>query len=442
MKSIRLYLLLALIATITLVNFVSLLRGYQSSMEEAQNLFDSRLQSMAKLIAAANSEHVQSKLSSQQKTPFVFFQIWDDTGNLITRSQNAPIRPLSGMIQGFHDINYQNYRWRNYVYQDIALKRWIVVSERSDIRYELAEGVVQESIFPIVFSIPIAALIIWWAIGIGLRPLRDVTRQLTQKQADDLSPLELENTPTELTRLVQTTNDLFRRLDEAFLREQRFSADAAHELRTPISVLKVHLHNLQQTMGDEESQELALLAQGIERMGHLIEQILALYSNSPDQAAVKFADIDLYKIAQNQIARLYPQFERKQQSIELYGDSALMEGDEFALETLLQNLLTNANKYTPEHGSIIVEVAASEQGFTLTVEDSGPGIPKEQYQRVFERFYRLHGDQHHSGIVGCGLGLAIVKHVVDLHHAQIQLGASRFASGLMVTVVFPVKREN
>ncbi len=142
MKSIRLYLLLALLATITLVNFVSLLHGYQSSMHKAQTLFDSRLESTAILIASANSRQLGKTTVTNQQTPYTFFQIIDDKGALLTRSENAPDSVLSDLDEGFQNTNFGSYRWRNYVYRDKVLQRWIVVAERIDIRYMLAEDVV------------------------------------------------------------------------------------------------------------------------------------------------------------------------------------------------------------------------------------------------------------------------------------------------------------
>ncbi len=441
MKSIRLYLLLALLSTITLVNFVSLLHGYQSSMQKAQTLFDSRLESTAVLIASANSRQIGQETVTNQQTPFTFFQIIDNNGQLLTRSENAPAKVLSVLQQGFHIINFGSYRWRNYVYRDSVLQRWVVVAERIDIRYMLAEDVVMESLLPIVMAIPVSALIIWLAVGVGLRPLNLFASRLSEKRVDDLLPIEMERVPKELTTVVNNTNSLLLRLAEAFDREQRFSADAAHELRTPVSVLKVHLHNLRARLGNDD-EDIILLRDGVERMGHLIEQILALYRTSPDQAAVKFEQIDLFKMVQELIARSYDAFESKQQEIELDGESHMMEGNAFALETLISNLLNNANKYTPEKGRIHVIVRRHEEGVLLRVEDSGPGIPAEQHQRVFERFYRLHGDQHNSGVIGCGLGLTIVKHIANLHHAPIQLGTSVWGHGLKVDVIFPLRAMN
>ncbi len=442
MKSIRTYLLLALIAIITLVTFLSLLQGYKDSIAKAQQLFDDRLQSMAAMIANANQDLHPHSAGTEKLSSTVFFQILTDDFLLLARSNNATTPLLSAdnaVTAGFRDINFSGYRWRVYILKDDTLNRWIITGERSDISYILAEKVVTASIIPIVLAIPFAAFIIWIAIGVGLKPLRELTGQLNNKQADDLSPVVMANTPEELTSLVASTNALLQRLNDAFVREQQFSADAAHELRTPISILKVQLHNLQ---NNEQISDAVLLplASGIERMGQVIEQILSLYRYSPEQALIKQSEIDLSAIVQSIIAKDYDQIAMKQQKISLSGgEVCLIKGNHFALETLVQNLISNASKYTPEQGEIQVTSKHITTGVRLIVEDSGPGIPQEQYERVFERFYRVDGDRHNSGILGCGLGLAIVKHIVELHKAKITLHPSTQLGGLKVMIDFPNK---
>lgn len=443
MKSIRTYLLLALLAIITLVTFLSLLQGYQDSIEKAQQLFDDRLHSMAVMVANANQSLQPHSAEAEQLPSTVFFQILADDFSLLAHSDSAATALLSAdsevVTSGFKDINFSGYRWRVYILKDDSLNRWIVTGERSDVRYILAENVVTASIIPIVMATPIAAFIIWIAIGLGLKPLREFTRQLNNKQADDLSPILMANTPTELTSLVASTNALLQRLDDAFIREQQFSADAAHELRTPISILKVQLHNLQ---NNEHISEKALLplASGIERMGLVIEQILSLYRYSPEQALIKQTDVNLSALAQNVIAENYEKIAIKHQKISLSGDEkCVIKGNQFALETLLQNLIGNASKYTPDNGEIQVTSQHSANNIRLIVEDSGPGIPKALYQRVFERFYRVDGDRHDSGILGCGLGLPIVQHIVTLHRATISLDHSTQLGGLKVMIDFPKK---
>ena len=442
MKSIRTYLLLALIAIITLVTFLSLLQGYKDSIAKAHQLFDDRLQSMAAMIANANQDLHPHSAGTQKLSSAVFFQILTNDFSLLARSNNATMPLLSAdndVTAGFRDINFSGYRWRVYILKDDNLNRWIITGERSDISYILAENVVTASIIPIVLAIPIAAFIIWIAIGVGLKPLRELTGQLNNKQVDDLSPVIMANTPEELTSLVASTNALLQRLNDAFVREQQFSADAAHELRTPISILKVQLHNLQ---NNEHISDAALspLASGIERMGQVIEQILSLYRYSPEQALIQQSEIDLSAIVKGIIARDYDQIAMKQQKISLSGgEVCLIRGNQFALETLVQNLISNASKYTPEQGEIQVTSKHITSGVRLIIEDSGPGIPQDQYKQVFERFYRVDGDRHNSGILGCGLGLAIVKHIVELHKAKITLHHSTQLGGLKVMIDFPNK---
>jgi len=443
MKSIRTYLLLALLAIITLVTFVSLLQGYNSSIDKAHQLFDDRLQSMAEVIAVANQSTANQSASNLIHSPNVFFQIWHDDLSLIARSANAPDNVLIHFDSpnSFNDLNFAKYRWRTFILRDEVLNRWIITAERTDVRYSLAENIVLASIVPIVLAIPVAAIIIWFAIGLGLKPLRELTTQLSRKQADDLTPLVLNDPPEELSQLVITTNELLSRLDTAFSREQQFSADAAHELRTPISVLKVQLHNLQNE--SENTLSIQPLAESIDRMGQVIEQILSLHRHSPDQALLKQEGLDLDIIVQQVIAENYELIAEKNQRIGLNNQSnCLIKGDLFSIETLVQNVIVNASKYTPRDGEISIAIDTVESNVNLVIEDSGPGISEDQYDRVFERFYRVNGDQHDSGTLGCGLGLPIVKHIAILHNAKISLQSSSTLGGLSVMISFPLYKEN
>lgn len=167
MKSIRLYLLLILVSTLILVMFVSLLKGYQSSIETAQRLFDERLSDTAELIASANTQQLPADVFGGQTSSYLFFQIWDANGNLITRSDTAPKIALSRFEKGFYDVNFNGFRWHNYVYPDPHLQRWVIVGERSDVRSSMAEDIVLATIFPAFIGIMVAAVLIWWLIGTG-----------------------------------------------------------------------------------------------------------------------------------------------------------------------------------------------------------------------------------------------------------------------------------
>jgi two-component system sensor histidine kinase QseC len=437
MKSIRTFLVIVLLATMTLIVFVAALRGYRSSMQRTELLFDGQLQDIAELLDGLPIDRTAAiRIAGADVTEgTIAFQIWD-AGMLRQRSANAPDTPIAPLEPGYRDNNFAGHRWRTLARQSENAGRWILVAERADIRFQLAEDVILEAVMPIIFGLPIAGLVIWFIVGYGMKPMRQLAAQLSTKASDDLSPLADDQIPAELTQVIDSTNDLFGRLAASFEREKRFAADAAHELRTPISVLKVHLHNLAQDLPADNS-NFAKLKDGVDRMNHLVEQILALYRTMPDQFMANFTELDLHALARDVISNNYSEFARKEQQIELVGSSSNIVGDRFALETLLQNLLSNAGKYTPNRGRVQITVKPNEHGIMLKVEDSGTGIAPDEYDRVFERFYRIGGDCNASDQPGCGLGLAIVRHIAELHDARIALGPSSFENGLSVCIEFP-----
>jgi two-component system sensor histidine kinase QseC len=166
--------------------FVSLLKGYQSSIETAQQLFDERLINTAELIASAHIGQNTVDSTQSPTSDYLFFQIWDANGQLLTRSKTAPHIALSQFEQGFYDVNFKGFRWHNYVHPDPQFERWIIVGERSDVRSSMAEDIVLATILPAFFGIVVAAIVIWWLIGTGLKPLKTLSAQLSSKQADDL----------------------------------------------------------------------------------------------------------------------------------------------------------------------------------------------------------------------------------------------------------------
>jgi two-component system sensor histidine kinase QseC len=442
MKSIRLYLLLVLLSGITLMTFLSLLQGYQSSLQKAEQLFDTRLKNMAEIIANANQDTEPRIASVFEQSPTVFFQVWSNESDLLAHSNNAPSKRLFDFdgSGSFSEHNFNGYRWRTFLLRDHHLNRWVVVAERSDIRYILAENVILASIKPIVVTLPILALIIWLAIGLGLKPLQALNKQLGEKQADDLSPIKLDETPKELSQLISTVNALFSRLNASFTREQQFSADAAHELRTPLSNLKVQMHNLQMNKSIDK-QLLLPMATGIDRMSHVVEQVLALYRHSADHQLIQQVQLDLYALIQGVIAEQYSAIHAKKQTISIKdGEKSLVMGNEFALKTMFQYLINNAHKYSPQGSQILITLKGDSKHIRCVIEDSGPGISQSEYQRVFERFYRVGGDQHNTGVMGCGLGLAIVHHIAELHRAKLDLMRSDELGGLKVVIEFPLNK--
>ncbi len=436
MNSIRRFLVIVLLATITLVNFLAALHGYRTSMAEAERLFDRQLADIASVLAAS-AESLALGSSIRGDAGSIAFQVWHSDEST-TASGNSPPDQLAPLEPGYHDVNFNGYRWRAYVRYEQAYSRWLIVAQRIDVRFQLAESIIIESVLPIILGLPLEGLFIWFIVGRGLAPLRQLATEMAGKRSDDLSPLSDSERPRELDVLSDSINALLRRLDAAFDREKRFAADAAHELRTPLSVLKVQLHNLLRDAAADDAQLKSLQA-AVDRMGHSVEQVLMLYRLTPDQFAAKFEQLDLAGLTRQAIAELYPQIEAQGQQIELIGEQAFMPGDVFAIHTLLINLLDNASKYSGKAGEIRVHISSAANHVLLKVEDSGPGIPAAERERVFERFYRVGGDRHRSGVTGSGIGLAIVRHIAEMHNAVIELGESSFGSGLTVIVRFPTE---
>ena len=454
MRSIRRYLVIILIAVLTLTSFLAALQSYRQSISRADLLFDQDL------VLLASSLLPQAQSDSALGQELLVVQVWQ--GDILQyKNQLAPDARINAPI-GFSEQNFAGQRWRTYVKQLGAITDvtstasaqqsiagtpenalTVIVAQPLKQRQELADEVVLASIYPVVLSLPLQALLIWLVVSRGLQPLRRLTQQLSSKKADDLTPVQLPDLPDEMRQMLFTTNLLLQRLDSAFIREKRFASDVAHELRTPLSVLQVNLHNAQQQwqqqgVADPEGL-MPALQQGVARMSQLIEQIMLLNRTNPEHFKAKLQQTDVTALCREIIAELYPQILSRHQQIELEAPEGLMlAADAFALRVLLMNIIGNASKYTPPEGQIRVQLQIIDQHLQLVVEDSGPGIAPEEYQRVFDRFYRVGGDRHHSGTPGSGLGLAIVKEIVALHHGQLSLSPSGFHSGLKVTVDLPV----
>ncbi len=457
MKSIRIFLVVLLVAIVTLANFAAAVRGYLGSMEEAERLFNKRLLQQVDLLDYVLPARYQEYL--QRPAPEIFptpqkndssglspqiadlqFQWVSNEGKLLARSTAMPNEIITDLKTGNQFVNFNHYRWHVLVAEAANNSGWYLLAERDDQRYRLAESMILQAVSPMVIAIPLIGFVIWWVLGIGLKPVAALAKEFHAREATDLRPIEHQNMPVELLQLAQSANELLRRLESSFIREQRFSADAAHELRTPISALNIHCENLLHEV-NPVPESAYKLQQGIKRMRYLVEQILLLNRTSPDHFMNQFMPVNLTALTKQVIVSASEALSDKNINIEFDGDECWINGDAAALETLINNLLGNAIKYTHKNGHIVLHTWLRGNAVVLEVMDNGPGIPVEQRERVFDRFYRLHGDRHDSGTPGCGLGLSIAKQVVDLHQADILLTQSSFASGLLVTVKFTASKK-
>lgn len=452
MNSIRRFLVIVLLAIIVLSTFIATLRGYLSSMSEAEVLFNQRLQQQVDLLNYA-LPGLQQQLN-QSTLPLTYtagnsdaqtaleFQLISSNGELLAHSTSMPNYPVAELKIGFSHVNFDGYRWHLFITPSAVTSIWYILAERDDQRYRLAEAMILQAVYPMVAAVPLIGIMIWLIIGVGLKPIQRFAHELQRRTATDLEAISLQDVPTELTLLVHSTNELLRRLEASFVREKRFSGDAAHELRTPIAALKIHCDNLLQELQSISSTALPIprsaqkVQQGIVRISYLVEQILMLNRTSPDHFMGNFSPVNLTQLIKNIIAEHSLLLEEKQHSIEFDGETCWVMGDRTALEILFNNLLSNAIKYTPPKGMINMNTWLKEGKVIVEVMDNGIGIPEEQYQRVFDRFYRVGGDRHYSQVSGCGLGLAIAKQVATLHNTDIKLAHSCYEYGLLVTVTF------
>ncbi|MDB5864824.1 MAG: signal transduction histidine kinase [Betaproteobacteria bacterium] len=313
----------------------------------------------------------------------------------------------------------------------------VQVAENRSARNDFARQILLRMILPQALLIVVAGMMIWYAVGRGLAPLVTLRHEIENRSHRDLSALPEEQAPQEVRPLIHAMNALLERLSAALAAQQRFIADAAHQLRTPIAGLKTQTElALRQAPQGEAQTTLRQLQSGTERTTRLVNQLLSLARAEPLIGRVQASElIDLRQLAREATSDWVPRALERNVDLGFDADShaAHVQGNSFLLREMLNNVLDNAVRYTQPGGQVTVRVAASGSGPTVSVEDNGPGIPDGERARVFERFYRVLG----TGAEGCGLGLAIVSEIAQSHGAQVSLYPGIGGIGTVVKIVFP-----
>jgi two-component system sensor histidine kinase QseC len=359
------------------------------------------------------------------------YQLWRDDGELLFRSDNAPLASMTAEM-GFSDnADEQGKGWRNYHVHDTTHRVQIIVSEPHDFRAALVRGMVIDAAMPLAFGLPVLFLLLLFSIRKGLHPLVTLSQEITKRQPDNLTPIDAQSVPDEVQPIVTALNDLLTRMGETLDHERRFTEDAAHQLRTPLAAIQAQLYTARHTQaGAPQQQALEQMQQSVERGIRLVNQLLTLARLDPKQARPEFQSIPIDKIAETICAELAPLALQREQSLELVAAPALppVTGNADLLAMLLANLVDNAIHYTPRGGHIVISLQDDGTGVQLAVSDDGPGIAPDQRPRVLERFYRI-AEQSQPGT---GLGLAICKRVAELHHASLTLADGLGGRGLTV----------
>jgi signal transduction histidine kinase len=325
----------------------------------------------------------------------------------------------------------QGQPWRAYGLQTAA--GVIQIAQPIAVRERLARAAALRIVIPLMVLLPVMIAFVAWIVGRGLRPLQRLTSEVQRRDARSLTPLAGDNLPLEIEPLVAELNRLLARLNDAFAGQRDFIADAAHELRSPLTALRLQLQLLDRAPDDAARNEARLrLGEAVERAIHLVEQLLALARSDPQTVRGELLSLDLGAAAAQGVADAHTLAQARE--IDLNFDAApncQIRGDPESIRILVRNLVDNAVRYTPAGGKVHVTCRVSD-GAVLEVIDTGPGIAAADRERVFDRFYRR-ATAHESG---SGLGLAIVKAIAARHGARVTL-AEAPAGGLRASVEFP-----
>lgn len=313
----------------------------------------------------------------------------------------------------------------------------IQVAERVTARDEFARQILLRMVLPQGILILLAGIAVWYGVGRGLAPLSTLRREIESRSHRDLSALSEEQAPREVRPLIRAMNDLLARLGTAISTQQRFIADAAHQLRTPIAGLKTQTElALRQSQPGDVHDTLRQLQTATEHSTRLVNQLLSLARAEPGARREHLVErLDLARLARDTTTEWVPRALARSIDVGYDGGDAAawIEGDSFLVRDMLGNLLDNAIRYTQQGGQVTVRIAVGPNAVALSVEDNGPGIPELERERVFERFYRVLGTR----VEGCGLGLAIVREIALSHHAQVMLANGVDGKGTLVRVTFP-----
>jgi two-component system sensor histidine kinase QseC len=362
----------------------------------------------------------------------VAFQIWAGGDELLLRSSQAPWQRLSSQEDGLSDALADGKRWRVFSSWDAEHQTLIQVGEEAATREAIAASIGRNLLQPLLIALPLLAIVIWLVIGHGLRSLATLGRQVTLRDPANLATLDLAGVPREVAPLVESLNRLFERVAASIEHERRFTADAAHELRTPIAALRAQAEVALGAATDvERNHALTQVIVACDRAARLMEQLLTLARTEPAQFAMQRLRCDLSDCAKQVIAELTPAALSRRVDIALESaGETWIAGDAALLQLLLRNLVDNALRHGG--GRVQVRVRSDAPGSVeLVVEDEGTGVPASDRERLGERFFRPLGSAQ-----GSGLGLSIVLRIAALHDATIRFGDAAHGRGLHVVLRF------
>nr|WP_157040389.1 ATP-binding protein [Polaromonas naphthalenivorans] len=442
-RSLQNRLLLLVLSGVALVWLVTSVLTWFDVRHELDELLDGHLAQAAALLVVQQAQEMEEDDGKgldaptlHRYAPKVAFQVFHED-RLALRSANAPVAPMVGAGKdftfGFRTVQMDGMDWRVFAAHGAKRDVQVYVGEQVSSRNAILWAVLRSTLWPMAVALPLLVLAVWWAVRLGVQPIRQLGRVLAERQPQALSPVAIDHLPDEMAPMIAALNSLFERIGLLLESERRFTADAAHELRTPIAAIRMQA---QVAMGESDNalrqHALQGTLEGCDRATRLVEQLLSL-SRLEAAESPAMADVDLRALAQRVVAELAPKAIGKKQSLEFEASQpCTIPGNETLLAVLVRNLVDNAVRYSPLAAHIRVEVQRQNGQVVLRVEDSGPGLDDAERQRLGERFFRVTGSLES----GSGLGWSIVRRIAAVHRLKIDVGRSARLGGLSVRVIY------
>ena len=423
-QSLQVRISIALILMFLPLSIIAGAFSYYQTYHEAEELQDDLLRQTAAYINPKTTDYTQ---------------IGSENHILIQTFGQEDTVPLSNTLgEGFHTIkgsvdddddDDDDDEYRAYIRQTPQGK--IAVLQETEYRDDLAATAAYQSVLPLLIALPLMILLTVWITYRAMRPVKTLSASLGQRRSDDLSPLDGEGVPSEIQGFVTAINQLLQRTGENIRRQQRFIADAAHELRSPLTALSLQAERLTKLpQSDEAREQTGLILQSIQRNRHLLEQLLTHARAQGSETQRNLTDISLQAQFRRVLQELMPLALDKQQDIGVAVENDLrIRADDTEIYTLIKTFTDNAIRYTPAGGRIDIGFSETPTTLTIWVEDDGPGIPAAERSRVTDAFYRILGTEQQ----GTGLGLSIADAIAKRYGGKLILADSRnFAHGLLI----------
>jgi two-component system OmpR family sensor kinase len=432
-KSIRRNLLQWLVGGLVIGSAAVLAGTYALTRHQIGSLFDDELRQVA-LAVHLQEEWLQTGRVRIARPGFsVSVRGYDQSGRVYfeTALPTLPEDVPQTFGEGFSRLNTSEGAWR--IYTHVTPEGIVQVGQPVATRDALARELSLPVLMPMLLLIPLLAALIAWVLQRGLAPLRETSRRVSDRDASRLDPLPTEQVPHELLPLVEQINALLGRLENSLDAQHRFLADAAHELRSPVSALALQAQLAERAQTPQaRAASFEELKRGTERTRRLVQQLLDFARLEPGVRADPDAPVDMASLAREVVGSHAARADEL--GVDLGADApalAYVLGNQSELRSLIANLVDNALRYAPPGSSVTVSVLAFQDTIELAVVDEGPGIPAGERERVFQRFHRVAGDP----TAGSGLGLSIAKAITDRHHGSIRLEDAR--PGLAAKVSLP-----